>query len=115
MEWRAIIAVALSIFILIIWQYVFVPVRESPQPPVAPASQDKPVADTSTLPSTTTRPGVPSTPRVDDSPVQPAPLPQSLNERLHVASFTPSVTQLTLTTQQPQGTVRFEYEDPTGW
>ena len=31
MEWRAIVAVALSIFVLILWQYVFVPVSDPPQ------------------------------------------------------------------------------------
>jgi YidC/Oxa1 family membrane protein insertase len=32
-----------------------------------------------------------------------------------VANFTSSVAQLTVTAEQPRGTVRFEYQDPTGW
>ena len=41
--------------------------------------------------------------------------PLSLNERIQVATFTSSVAQLTVTAEQPRGTVRFEYQDPTGW
>jgi YidC/Oxa1 family membrane protein insertase len=41
--------------------------------------------------------------------------PQSLNERLQVANFSPSAWQLMVTEQQPQGVVRFEYQDPSGW
>jgi YidC/Oxa1 family membrane protein insertase len=42
-------------------------------------------------------------------------LPQSLNERLQAAVFTPSLLQLNLTAEQPRGTVRFEYQDTAGW
>jgi YidC/Oxa1 family membrane protein insertase len=44
-----------------------------------------------------------------------AALPQSLNERLQTANFTPSVAQLTLTEQQARGTVQFAYQDVAGW
>ena len=46
MEWRAILAVVLSIFVLVLWQYVFVPVSEPPQPPVTPESGEKPASET---------------------------------------------------------------------
>jgi YidC/Oxa1 family membrane protein insertase len=115
MEWRAILAVALSIFILILWQYVFTPVHEAPRPPVPLEPQEKPAPGVSTPPATAIGPAAPSTPRAADGPVEQAALPQSLNERLQVANFTPSVTALGVTAQQPRGVVRFEYEDPSGW
>jgi len=43
------------------------------------------------------------------------PSPQSLNERLHTAHFSSSTAQLSVTAQQPRGTVQFAYQDPTGW
>ena len=61
------------------------------------------------------RPGAPSAPSAGDSPVGQTAPPLSLNERLQVANFTASVAQLTVTAEQPRGTVRFEYQDPTGW
>jgi YidC/Oxa1 family membrane protein insertase len=115
MEWRAILAVALSIFVLILWQYVFVPVSNPLHSPVTPESQEKPAPETKVPPSTMARPGAPSAPDASDSPLGQTAPPQSLNERLQVANFTASVAQLTLTEQQPRGTVRFEYQDPTGW
>jgi YidC/Oxa1 family membrane protein insertase len=117
MEWRAILAVVLSIFVLVIWQYVFVPVREPPQPPATIEPQEKPAADSETRVQTpsTTRPSQPSAPGAGDVTVAQAPAAQSLNERLHVANFSPSAWQLMVTAQQPRGVVRFEYQDPTGW
>jgi YidC/Oxa1 family membrane protein insertase len=115
MEWRAILAVALSIFVLILWQYVFVPVPDQPHTPVTPEFQEKPAPETKAPPPATVRPGAPSTPGTGDSTVGQATPPQSLNERLQVANFTPSVAQLTVAEQQRRGTVRFEYQDPTGW
>ena len=91
MEWRAILAVALSIFVLILWQYVFVPVSDPPHSPVTPESQEKPAPETKAPPSTMARPGAPSAPGAGDSPVGQTAPPQSLNERLQVANFTASV------------------------
>jgi YidC/Oxa1 family membrane protein insertase len=114
MEWRAIVAVALSIFVLILWQYVFVPVPDTPRPP-PPESQERPAPESKGSPAPmTSREGAPG-PSTGETPVtQPTP-PLSLNERLQVANFTVSLTQLMLTPEQPRGTVRFEYRDPTGW
>src|SRR5262249_25452316 len=99
----------------IVWQYVFVPLHEPPQSPATPEVQDKPAPETRVPPPTAARPSAPSTPSAGDSGEGQAAPPQSLNERLRVADFTPSVTHLTVTAQQPRGTVRFEYQDPTGW
>jgi YidC/Oxa1 family membrane protein insertase len=115
MEWRAILAVALSIFVLILWQYVFVPLPEPPHPPATPESPEKPAPETKVPPPTTARPEAPSTPSAGDRPVEQVAPPQSLNERLQEANYTPSAAQLTVTAQQPRGAVRFEYQDPTGW
>ncbi len=117
MEWRAILAVVLSIFVLILWQYVFVPVREPPHQPATTEPEEQP--STSSEPRTETpsaiRPSQPSTLGAGDVAVTHATAPQSLNERLHVANFNPSAWQLMVTAQQPRGVVRFEYQDPTGW
>ena len=115
MEWRAILAVALSIFVLIVWQYVFVPLREPPQSPATRQPEEQSAPESSVPPPTVARPSVPSTPHVGDSPVGQVVPPQSLNERLQVATYTPSVVELIVTAHQPRGTVRFEYQDPTGW
>ena len=115
MEWRAILAVVLSIFVLILWQYVFVPLPEPPQPPAIPEPQDEPASETKVPPPTAAKPGTPSIPGIGDATRGQATLPESLNERLQVANFTPSVVQLEVTAYQPRGTVRFEYQDPTGW
>jgi YidC/Oxa1 family membrane protein insertase len=115
MEWRAILAVALSIFVLIVWQYVFVPLPEPPQSPATRQPEETPAPETSAPPPTMARPGAPSTPSVGDGPIGQVVPPQSLNERLQVANYTPSVVELIVTAQQPRGTVRFEYQDPTGW
>jgi YidC/Oxa1 family membrane protein insertase len=114
MEWRAIVAVALSIFVLILWQYVFVPVPEPPHPPTTPESQEKPAPETKVSPPTA-RPGAPSQPSMGDGPVGPTAPPVTLNERLQAANFTASAAQLAVTAEQPRGAVRFEYRDPTGW
>jgi YidC/Oxa1 family membrane protein insertase len=114
MEWRAILAVALSIFVLILWQYVFVPVPEPPHPPTTPESQERPAPDTKVSPPMA-RPGAPSQPSMGDRPVGPTAPPVSLNERLQAANFTASVAQLAVTAEQPRGAIRFEYRDPTGW
>lgn len=114
MEWRAIVAVVLSIAVLIIWQYVFVPTPELPQQPVTPEIAEKPppeaTAEAPRGPAAGQR-GVPGAP---DGTSRQA-LPQTLNERLQSANFTPSVHQVIVSQQQPQGAVRFEYQDPTGW
>ena len=115
MEWRAILAVVLSIFVLILWQYVFVPLPEPPQPPAIPEPQDEPASETKVPPPTAAKPGTPSIPGIGDATRGQATPPESLNERLQVANFTPSVVQLEVTAYQPRGTVRFEYQDPTGW
>ena len=115
MEWRAILAVALSIFVLILWQYVFVPVPDPPHSPVTPESQEKPTPEAKFPPPTMARPDEPFPPSAGHSPVGQAAPPQSLNERLQTATFSSSVAQLTVTAEQPRGTVRFEYQDPTGW
>jgi YidC/Oxa1 family membrane protein insertase len=116
MEWRAILAVVLSIFVLVLWQYVFVPVPEPPQQPATPERQEKPSAGSETAPTpSVTRPNQPLTPGAGETVVAQATAPQSLNERLQVANFSPSAWQLTVTEQQPQGVVRFEYQDPSGW
>jgi YidC/Oxa1 family membrane protein insertase len=115
MEWRAILAVVLSIFVLILWQYVFVPLPEPPQSPVTPESRDQPASETRVPPPTAARPDAPSTPGLGGVAREQATLPQSLNERLQVANFTSSVAELSVTPSQPRGTVRFEYQDPSGW
>src|SRR5918996_4221655 len=115
MEWRAILAVLLSIFVLVLWQYVFVPQSEPPQQPETPTPEDKPTSVTRAPTSGTPGPSQPSTPGAGDVTVTPAPPPQSLNERLQWGYFKPSATQLMVTEQQPRGSVRFEYQDPTGW
>jgi YidC/Oxa1 family membrane protein insertase len=115
MEWRAILAVVLSIVVLILWQYVFVPVPEPPQPPTTPEPQEKPTAEPRVQAPSTTRPSPPSPPGAGDVTVAQGTPPQSLTERLQVANFSPSVAQLTVTPEQPRGTVRFDYQDPTGW
>jgi YidC/Oxa1 family membrane protein insertase len=115
MEWRAIVAVVLSIFVLVLWQYVFVPVSEPPQPPVPPESQEKPVSETSKQTPGVGTPSLPLRPEARESAGAQGPAPQSLNERLHTAYFNPSATQLMVTPQQPRGTVQFTYEDPAGW
>lgn len=116
MEWRAILAVVLSIFVLVLWQYVFVPVSEPPQQPATPEHQDKPSVGSETAPTPgVTRPSLPSTPGAGETTVAPVTAPQSLNERLQVANFSPSAWQLAVTEQQPQGAVRFEYQDVSGW
>jgi YidC/Oxa1 family membrane protein insertase len=114
MEWRAILAVALSIFVLILWQYVFVPVPEPPHPPTTPESQERPAPETKVSPPMA-RPGAPSQPSMGDHPVGPTAPPVSLNERLQAANFTASVAQLAVTAEHPRGAIRFEYRDPTGW
>ncbi len=115
MEWRAILAVALSILVLILWQYVFVPAPDPPHSSVTPESQEKPTPEAKSPPATTARPDAPNTPRVGPGSVGQAAPPQSLNERIQAANFTSSVAQLAVTAEQPRGTVRFEYQDPTGW
>lgn len=117
MEWRAILAVVLSIFVLVLWQYVFVPGPEPPRQPATTEPQEKPSADSEPRVQTpsTTRPSHPSAPGAGDVTVAQAAAPQSLNERLQVANFSPSAWQLMVTEQQPRGSVRFAYQDPTGW
>jgi len=115
MEWRAILAVALSIVVLILWQYVFVPVSAPPHAPVTPESQERPTPETKVSPPAMARPGAPSDPSMGNNPVGQTAPPLSLNERLQEANFTASVAQLSVTAEQPRGTVRFEYRDPTGW
>src|SRR5215468_629671 len=100
MEWRAILAVALSIFVLILWQYVFVPLPEPPHSSVKPESQEKPAPETNVSPAPMARSGAPPTSGADDNPVEQVAPPQSLNERLQKANYTPSVTQLMVTAQQ---------------
>ena len=110
MEWRAILAVALSIFVLILWQYVFVPVSDPPHSPVTPESQEKPAPeDQSPLPRSQDLARRLVRARATALWDQTAP-PLSLNERIQVANFTSSVAQLTVTAEQPRGTVRFEYQ-----
>ncbi len=115
MEWRAILAVVLSVVVLVMWQYVFSPSTESPQRPLPPATSDQPPAQTGAQPRSMPQPSPSSLPRAAErSPGKPAAL-QTLNERLQTASFTPSVTQLSVTEREPNGAVQFEYEDATGW
>jgi YidC/Oxa1 family membrane protein insertase len=114
MEWRAILAVVLSIFVLVLWQYVFVPLPEPPQQPQTPEPQE-PAAVPRVPTSGMTRPSAPATPGAGDVAVAQAVPVQSLNERLQTANYKPSVTQLTVTDHQPRGSVRFEYQDPSGW
>jgi YidC/Oxa1 family membrane protein insertase len=115
MEWRAIIAVVLSIFVLVLWQYVFVPVSEPPQPPITPEIGEKPAPETRVQTPGTGNPSLPSVPEAREGVGLRDPAPQSLNERLHTAHFSPSITQLVLTAQQPRGAVQFAYQDPSGW
>jgi YidC/Oxa1 family membrane protein insertase len=115
MEWRAILAVVLSIFVLVLWQYVFVPVSEPPQSPVTPESEEKPAVGPRVHTPSTGKPGPLSNPEVREGASAPVSTPQSLNERLHTAHFSPSVAQLSVTAQQPRGTVQFTYQDPAGW
>jgi YidC/Oxa1 family membrane protein insertase len=115
MEWRAILAVVLSIFVLVLWQYVFVPLPEQPQQPTTPEPQEKPASEPRVQTPSAARPSQPSTPGAGDVAVAQATSPQSLNERLQSANFSPSVAELTVTAERPRGTVRFEYQDPTGW
>jgi YidC/Oxa1 family membrane protein insertase len=115
MEWRAVLAVVLSIVVLVVWQYVFVPTREPPQRPAPPETQEKPANEPTTQAPRVTIPGRPSTPAAPETGSgRETPL-QTLSERLRTANFTPSASQLTVTAQQPSGAVRFEYQDPTGW
>jgi YidC/Oxa1 family membrane protein insertase len=115
MEWRAILAVVLSVFVLVLWQYVFVPISEPPQPPVTPESEEKPVVEPRVQAPRLSEPSPPSTAGAPKSAGPQAPAAQSLNERLHTADFSPSVTQLSVTAQQPRGSVQFAYQDPSGW
>ncbi len=115
MEWRAILAVVLSIFVLVLWQYVFVPLPEPPQQPATPEPQEQPTSDTRAQTPRAPEPSQLTTPGTGEVAVALAPSPQSLNERLQSANFSPSVMQLLVTEQQPRGSVRFEYQDPTGW
>jgi YidC/Oxa1 family membrane protein insertase len=115
MEWRAIVAVALSIFVLVLWQYVFLPVSEPPQQPTAPEVLDRPSGERESGPQAPM-----PLPPGQTSPPLPAvgsgvAAPQSLNERLQTANFRPSVSQVSVMEQQPRGSVRFEYQDPAGW
>jgi YidC/Oxa1 family membrane protein insertase len=115
MEWRAILAVVLSIFVLVVWQYVVVPMSEPPQPPVTPEPRGSSVREPRAPLPETTQPTRPALPGVGEGPVRQAPPPLTLNERLQTANFTPSVSNLVVTEGQPRGAVRFEYDDPTGW
>jgi YidC/Oxa1 family membrane protein insertase len=115
MEWRAILAVVLSIFVLVLWQYVFVPQSEPPHPPVSPEHQEKVASEPRVPAPAATRPGLPASKGMGDVTGAQATPPQSLSERLQTANFSPSVAQLTVTAQQPRGSVRFEYQDPSGW
>jgi YidC/Oxa1 family membrane protein insertase len=115
MEWRAIVAVVLSIGVLVIWQYVFVPTPEAPRQPASPRSEEQ------SSPQTTAQaPGQrgstpPASSAAPETSASQRPAPQTLNERLQSANFTSSVPQLLVTEDQPRGRVRFEYQDPTGW
>jgi YidC/Oxa1 family membrane protein insertase len=115
MEWRAIVAVVLSIAVLLIWQYVFLPTREVPQQPTAPETGERPPPQTTARAPAPPSPTQPATPSAPEALAGQRPPPATLNERLQTANFTPSVPQLAVTEQRPQGAVRFEYEDPTGW
>jgi YidC/Oxa1 family membrane protein insertase len=115
MEWRTILAVVLSIFVLVLWQYVFAPLSEPPQQPAKPELQERPASEPSVQDPRATAPSQPSIPGAREGAVAQATAPQSLNERLHTANFSPSAAQLTVTEEQPRGTMRFEYQDPTGW
>lgn len=115
MEWRAIIAVVLSIFILVLWQYVFSPGPEPPRQSSQPETVDKPPVQTATPPPSATMAGQAATAGSTVAAAAEPPAPQTLNERLQTAIFTPSVSQVTVTERQPSGVVRFEYQDPTGW
>jgi len=115
MEWRTILAVVLSIFVLVLWQYVFVPLSEPPQQPTTPEPQEKPASETRVQTPRSPGPSQPSAPGEGEVAVAHATSSQSLNERLHSANFSPSVAQVMVTEQQPRGSVRFEYQDPTGW
>jgi len=115
MEWRAILAVVLSIFVLVLWQYVFVPLSEPPQPTVTPEPKDKPASETRAQAPGAAKPSLPSIPEAREGAGPQVRLPQSLNERLHMAHFSPSVAELIVTAQQPRGTMQFAYQDPTGW
>lgn len=115
MEWRAILAVALSIFVLILWQYVFVPISEPPQQPTTPKVEDKPATERQSGLQAPTPPPPGQTSMPDAGVGSVATAPQSLNERLHMANFNASVWQVLVTPEQPRGSVRFEYQDPTGW
>jgi YidC/Oxa1 family membrane protein insertase len=115
MEWRTILAVVLSIFVLVLWQYVFVPLSEPPQQPATPEPQEKPASETRVQTPRPPGPSLPSAPGGGEGIVAHAASPQSLNERLHSANFSPSVAQIMVTEQQPRGSVRFEYLDPAGW
>src|SRR5262245_66209964 len=115
MEWRTILAVILSIFVLVVWQYVFAPQSEPPQQPVTPESPQKPVAEPQLPAPATTTARPPSSPGADDVRVTPATPPQSLNERLQVANFSSSAGQLNVTAERTRGKLQFTYQDPTGW
>jgi YidC/Oxa1 family membrane protein insertase len=114
MEWRAIVAVVLSIAVLIIWQYVFVPTPEMPQQPVT--SETKEIPPPQRPPQAPAGPdaGQRASPGAPDVTAGQRP-PQTLNERLQTANFSPSALQVMVTEQHPRGVVRFEYQDPTGW
>jgi YidC/Oxa1 family membrane protein insertase len=114
MEWRTILAVVLSIFVLVLWQYVFVPLSEPPQQPATPEPQEKPASETRVQTPRSPGSSQPSAPGQGEVAVAQVTSPQSLNERLQMANFSPSVAQVLVTEQQPRGSVRFEYQDPTG-
>lgn len=114
MEWRSILAIVLSIAVLVIWQYVFMPTPEIPPQPVTPESEEEPLPRTIAPPPGPrgfTEPAMPSAPEA----TRPQRPPQTLNERLQTANFTPSLHHLVVMERQPRGVVRFEYQDPTGW
>jgi YidC/Oxa1 family membrane protein insertase len=114
MEWRAIVAVVLSIAVLLLWQYVFLPVPEPPQQPVTPphepAAPQAP-GQRSDAPPSRLEPA----PGREEAGARARPTPRTLNERLQMANFTPSTTHLLVDARQPRGSVRFEYQDPSGW
>jgi YidC/Oxa1 family membrane protein insertase len=114
MEWRTILAVVLSIFVLVLWQYVFVPQPEPPQQPATPEPQQKPASETRVQTPRSPEPSQPSAQGEGEVAVAHVASPQSLNERLQSANFSPSAAQVLVTEQQPRGSVRFEYQDPTG-
>jgi len=117
MEWRAIVAVVLSVLVLVVWQYVISPMVDRPQQPAQPEFVDKPREQPPLQAPGTTTPTQPAAPRQAGVAAEKprTPQPQTFSERLQLADFTPSVTQLTVTEREPSGAVRFEYQDPSGW